>query len=161
MFTVNEVVQIIAGGLGTLGFGVLYNIRGKKLAIAVLGGALAWTMFILLGFVLKNEPVRYFIVSVLTSVYAEVFARVMKTPRTTFWMVCLITLVPGGSLYYTMTYALDGNMSAFAQKAMYTLELSAALSIGIVVVSTAAKLIGSMHCKHRKKITDTARSGNE
>ena len=141
MITVDQMIAVLAGAAGTFGFGILFNIRGKKLMIAALGGLLAWLFFVLLGNVVVNETVRYFIVSVLASCYAEVFARVMKTPRTTFWIVCLIPLIPGSSLYYTMSSAVAKNTEAFMDKGLHTLELTTALALGIVTVAAGAKWI--------------------
>ena len=135
------IIRIIAAALGTLGFGVLFNLRGKKLLVGALGGMFAWIMFEVLGGIIANEPIRYFIVSALASVYAEVFARIMKTPRTTFWIVNLIPLIPGGSLYYTMSSAVQSQSEVFWQRGIYTLELAAALSLGIVTVAAVSKLI--------------------
>ena len=91
--TLDQLIAVFAGAVGTFGFGILFNIRGKKLLLGALGGLLAWLFFVLLGNFMENETVRYFIVSVLASIYAEVFARIIKTPRTTFWIVCLIPLI--------------------------------------------------------------------
>lgn len=154
IFTLNEWIEIFAGCLGTLGFSALFNIRGKKLIISTLGGFVAWMIFVALGYAFDNEPIRYFIVAVATSVYSEVFARLMKTPRTTFLIVCLIPLVPGSSLYYTMAYALDNSMGNFLSQAVYTIELSAALSLGIVVVAAASKSITEIRAKRRRKLQE-------
>ena len=37
----NPIVQLIAAWAGSLGFALLFNVRGKKLAFASLGGLLA------------------------------------------------------------------------------------------------------------------------
>ena len=72
---------------------------------------------------------------------AEVFARVIKTPTTTFLVPSLIPLIPGGSLYYTMNYALNEQWAAFAAKAFYTLELAVALALGIIAVTTLNRML--------------------
>lgn len=127
-----EILQIITGCVGTLGFGVLFNIKGKRLLMATIGGLLSWAVFVLLGNVIDSEPIRYFIVSALCSAYAEIIARVLKTPTTTIQITALIPLVPGASLYYTMAYALESDMAKFVTKAVSTLKLAAALALGIV-----------------------------
>ena len=134
-------LQIIAGCVGTFGFGVLFNIRGKKLLFGAMGGFLAWTLYVLFSLFIKNEPMVYMLVSIFTSIYAEILAIKLRTPTTTFLIISLIPLIPGGSLYYTMAYALDGNLSSFITKAVSTLELAAALSVGIILVLSVAKHI--------------------
>lgn len=139
--TAFEFLQIITGFLGSFGFAILFNIRGKRLVWATLGGFLSWALFVLLGFLTPNEPLRYFIVALTISVYAEIMARLLKTPTTTFHMTALIPLIPGGSLYYTMSSVFEGNLAHFLDKAIYTLELAVALALGIVLVSAVTRTL--------------------
>lgn len=139
-----EIIQIITGFIGSLGFSVLFNIRGKRLIMAAIGGLLSWTMFLVFSRFIHNEPINYFIVSLIISVYAEIMARLLKTPTTTFIAASLIPLIPGGSLYYTMAYAFEGNLQSFAEKAVDTLKLAAALALGIIVATTLAKFISEI-----------------
>ena len=145
------IIQIAASFFGTLGFGFLFNIRKNKLFWAALGGMLSWALFLLLGVVIENEAIRYFIVSVCSTAYAELMARVLKTPASTFSITVLIPLVPGSALYYTTTYALSGASESFIGKAIYTLELSVALSLGIVLVTAVAKYVSVLQRKKREK----------
>lgn len=147
--TQTEIIQIITGFIGSLGFSVLFNIRGKRLIMAAIGGLLSWAMFLVFSRFINNEPINYFIVSLIISVYAEIMARLLKTPTTTFIAASLIPLIPGGSLYYTMAYAFEGNLQSFAEKAVDTLKLAAALALGIIVATTIAKFISEInHKKH-------------
>lgn len=137
--TKTEIIQIITGFLGSCGFAILFNIRGKRLAGAAIGGLLSWTLFVLLGNFLASEPLRYFIVSVTMSVYSEILARVLRTPTTTFIMTVLVPLIPGGSLYYTMSHALSGEWSDFSGRALYTAQLAVALALGIVLTAAVMR----------------------
>lgn len=137
----DEIVQILTGFIGSLGFAVLFNIRGKRLIIASLGGFFSWTLFVALERLLTSEPLNYFIVAFLITVYAEIMARVLKTPTTTFITTSLIPLIPGGSLYYTMAYAFESDLVNFAEKAIYTLQLASALTLGIIVATTITRLL--------------------
>lgn len=138
--SVEEILQIITGCIGSLGFALLFNVRGKRLWIAALGGFLSWLIFLLLTRFIDSEPINYFIVSFFMSVYAEIMARVMKTPTTTFITTSLIPLIPGGSLYYTMAYAFQSDAGRFVEKAVYTLELAAALALGVIAATAFTKL---------------------
>ena len=51
-------LQILMGFFGTIGFGMLFRSRGKKLLLAGLGGMAAWALFLLLGLWIESEPVR-------------------------------------------------------------------------------------------------------
>ena len=148
MTAIDVIIQIAASFLGTLGFGILFNIRDKKLCWTAIGGMMAWSLFLFLGLFIQNEAVRYFIVSVCGAVYAEIMARMLKTPASTFSVTILIPLIPGSALYYTTTHALAGACESFAEKAIYTLELSVALALGLVLVTATARYL-SIH-KQRK-----------
>ena len=137
----SELLQLVTAFIGTFSFSILFHIRGRKLWLAALGGLFAWTVFLALGFFIESEPVRYFIVSMLTTLYAEVLARMVKTPTTTFVIVSLIPLIPGSGLYYTMANALSGNSEGFMERGIYTLELSLALSLGIILVTSFVRRI--------------------
>ena len=56
-----QILQIITGCIGSAGFALLYNIRGKRFVFAALGGLLATLFYILFGFVMENEILNYFI----------------------------------------------------------------------------------------------------
>lgn len=132
----DALIQLLTSFLGTLGFGILFHIRGRKLWFAALGGLLSWAAFLVLGFAVENEPVRYFLVSILASLYAEVLARLVKTPTTTFVIISLIPLIPGSGLYYTMASALSGSSDGFLSNGIHTIELALALSLGIILVTS-------------------------
>lgn len=135
-----DLMQIFTGFLGSLGFSILFNIKGRKLLIASLGGLISWTVFLLLEPLFPGEAIRFFFSAATVTVYSEVFARVLKTPTTTFLVSSIVPLIPGGSLYYTMNYALNEQWDLFVQKAFSTLELALALAVGIIAVTTLTRM---------------------
>ncbi len=145
----NIFIQLLTACLGTLGFNILFNIRGRKLLFATVGGALSWGVFLALEPFLPDEALRYFLSAATITVYGEVLARVEKTPTTTFLVPSIIPLIPGGALYYTMNYALNKQWSEFAHQSFYTLQLALALSVGIIAVTTLVRFSTSvLHKRH-------------
>lgn len=137
----NPFIQILTGLLGTLGFNILFNIRGRKLLFATLGGMISWSAFLALQPFLPGEMIRYLVSAAVVTVYGELLARLEKTPTTTFLVPSVIPLIPGGALYYTMNYALNKQWSQFAHQAFYTLQLALSLAVGIIAVTTTVRLI--------------------
>ena len=135
-----EVLQIITGFLGTLGFGILFNVRGVRLLVASIGGLLSWFLFVVLSNFIGSEAVNFFLVALLVSIFAEIMARILKTPATVFATLSIIPLIPGSSLYYTMAYAFESDLSSFIIKAADTLKLAAALALGIITAITLTKI---------------------
>lgn len=129
-----ELMQVLTSMAGSFGFSVLYNIRGGKLVWSSLGGALSWGVYVLLAPVFPSEMLRYFFAASLVAIYAEILARVLKTPATTFLIPSIIPCIPGGALYHTMRYALNRQWSACLSQAVYTLSLALGLALGIIAV---------------------------
>ncbi len=148
----SSVIQVLMGTVGSFGFSILYNIRGKKLIFAGLGGLFSWSLCLFLKIWIDSEVIRYFCSAAFVGIYAEVLARVMKTPTTTFLVPAIIPHVPGGSLYYTMKFALNKQWIEFFSKAFDTVELALALAIGIITISSLVKVIFALYGNLKRKI---------
>lgn len=135
------IIQLAASLIGSFCLGILFRLRGKKLAAASIGGVCSWGLFLLLGNVITSEPINYFIVSLIISFYAEIMARVLKTPATPIATTSLIPLIPGGSLYDTMAFAFASDFAMFMEKAASTLKLASALALGIIVVTALSQVV--------------------
>lgn len=144
-------IQVLSGTVGAFCFSMLFNIRGRRLLVSAIGGLLSWSFYLLFEFLLGSEVLSYFIVAALITAYAECMARVVKAPTTTFIMAALIPLIPGASLYYTMTSAFSGEFELFGSRAVHTLELAAALALGVIVASAVSKAVFSAVKKMKEK----------
>ena len=120
-------------------FSVAFNMRGKNLVLASLGGALGWFAYLLCN-PLQNDILQFFIATIVLSVYSEIMARVQKTPVTGYLLVALLPLVPGGGIYYTMEYCIIGNTDMFLETGLHTLGIAGALAMGILLVSSFVRL---------------------
>ena len=148
-----EIIQIVTGLGGSLGFALLFNVRGRCLVATAFGGFLSWFLFVLLGKAIASDVINYFLVAVIVSFYAEIMARVLKTPTTTFITASLVPLIPGGSLYYKIAYAFQSNQNLFFEKALYTLQLGGALALGIIVTTATVNLINRVVFCCNKQLT--------
>ena len=130
----NELLQILMATLGALGFSILFQLRGWKLILAAVGGGSSWALFLVLAPFILGEFTRYFISAFFVALYAEILARCIKTPATTFLIPCIIPHIPGGALYHTMRYALLKEWNTCFQQAFHTVMLALGLALGIVAV---------------------------
>lgn len=149
------VIQLLMSFVGTFSFSVLFNVRGKKLLLAGIGGVASWGLFLLLEPWLPGAPLRYFWCSSFVAVYAEILARILKTPATTFLIPCMLPLIPGSALYNTMRYALDKQWRQCLSQALYTLSLSLSLALGIIAVlsvfGVVIQILGRIWYYNRQK----------
>lgn len=148
--------QIIMAFLGSLGFSILFNIRGKKLWYAAIGGMLSWVIYLFLQLWLNNEMSRFFISSLIVTIYSEAIARVEKTPTTTFLTSAVVPLIPGCSLYYTMSYAINGMLDKFVSSGIQTVGLSASIAAGIMAGSSVFRVFMVMQRKLKREVRGQA-----
>ncbi|KIR01351.1 hypothetical protein P261_00165 [Lachnospiraceae bacterium TWA4] len=69
------------------------------------------------------------------SLYAHLAARIVKAPTTCLLMPATVPMIPGGSLYYTTSYALAGNIPEFKRFMLSTGKTIFAMAIGFAVIS--------------------------
>ena len=133
-------IKILTAGIASFGFAVLYNVKGKRLIIPFIGGILSWALYLMLMF-LNNEILQCLFTTIFLTLYTEIAARIIKTPTTTFLVPNLIILIPGGSLYYAINYAIRSDWLNFILKGKETLFIAAAIAAGIMIVSSTIKII--------------------
>lgn len=133
-------VECLAGAIGCLGFSILFNVHGKGIALGILGGAICWVAYCVTESCGYSEAAATFIASFIVAIYSEVMARVRKCPAIGYLVLGLIPLIPGSSLYYTMNYAVRGNMTMFSIQGMKTIQLAGLMAAGILLVSTAMRM---------------------
>ena len=75
--------------IATIGFCIMFNIRGKMVFFASLGGALGWIAYELSAF-FGNDLSQYFVATVVIALYAEIMARLHKVPVTVYLIAALI-----------------------------------------------------------------------
>lgn len=147
-------IEVIAAFISSFAFGIVFNIKGKNLFFAALCGALGWFVY---KFSLKLEmtdTTSLFLASLALSIYSEIFARILKTPVTTFVIAALIPLVPGGGMYYTMVEAITGDVMNSLEIGIKTIASAGTLALGIILVSTITKTI----IKNKKSNVDMNRN---
>ncbi|MBR4435437.1 MAG: threonine/serine exporter family protein [Clostridia bacterium] len=135
-------LQCVAGVIGTLGFGLFFNMHGRGIPLALLGSAISWfvcSMSMRLGL---SEPVAYLIAAACSSFYAEIMARVRKFPATGYLLAALVPLIPGAGIYYTMDFIRRGMGAEAWQKGMATAAIAGAVAAGVLIVSTGFRMWG-------------------
>lgn len=102
-------VQLITGAAGSVSFGILFHIKKQYLPLAAAGGFLSWLVFLMgkssVGRRIPAFPAFQFVVDV----YAEILARICKKTSTSFFVISVIPLIPGSTLYYCMNSILESN----------------------------------------------------
>ena len=130
-------VQTLMGCIGSVGFAVLFNIRGRKLLLAAGGGALAWAVYLACT---CNG----------LDIFAGLFFATLAAALASELLVpMLIPLIPGGDLYYMMSFLVRGQYEAFGQYAQRVLTEAGAIALGIICVASLMNIIAGLRVRAR------------
>ncbi len=126
--------------IGCIGFSILFNIHGPGIFLCALGGMLSWTAYLITVDLGGGVVFANLIGALISSLYAEIMARIRKYPATSYLVVAIFPLIPGAGVYYTMNYAVHSDMAMFASKGFQTAAIAGAIALGILLVSTAFRM---------------------
>lgn len=137
--------------LACIGFSLLFNIHGMGMFICAGGGALGWLCYLLTAPLVHSDIIQSFFAALVISAWSELMARLRKCPVTSYLLVALFPLVPGGGIYYTMEHAMSGETSLFLSSLLHTLGLAGALATGVLMVSSLMRLFIVSQDKRRTR----------
>lgn len=129
-------IEVISAALASFSFGILFNIKGKRLIAASMGGGIAWLIYKVCSQYGSAQVTANLIAAVCFSVYCEICARIYKTPAITLTVCCLIPLVPGYGVYNTMYEFIVGDYIKMIEYGVDTLSIAGALALGVIFIST-------------------------
>ncbi len=138
-------VTCLGTAVACTGFLFVWNIHGSGKWVCPLGGFLTWAVFCYA----KNLGFGYAMCclfgTLFAAAYAEIMARIRKYPAISYLVIGLISLIPGSNIYYTAQQAVQGNMDGFIREGTLTLITAGVMAVGIILVSSAARIIHPIH----------------
>ena len=131
-FVLEYLVPSASAFLACVGFAFILNLHGKGIIIAGGGGALGWLVYILLD----SSLLGAFWAAMAIGAYSEMMARLAHCPATGYLLVSLLPLVPGGGVYYAMSYCVSGERDLFLAELLTTFGKAATLAVGAMLASS-------------------------
>ena len=128
-------VMVLMGLVGTLGFSLLFHVKGKKLIAIALGGAASTAIYLWVLAASGEKAMALLVSTIAIGVLAEVFARLFKAPVISFLVPMLVPLIPGGDLYYTTSFLIRGQSADFAARGESLLWQAGAIAFGIILAA--------------------------
>ena len=126
--------------VGCFGFAILFNIHGPGGILCAIGGMLSWAVYLIVLELGCSDILANFWAALFASVYSEIMARIRKYPAISYLVVSIFPLIPGAGAYYTMNYAVRGEMELFAETGMHTAAVAGILAVGILLGSTVFRM---------------------
>ena len=141
-----DLIIVLSGIVGTIGFSILFGVKKRNLLFAILGGFVAGVVYVL------TQTAGTFAASAAASfaatMYCEIIARVRKAPVVTFLTPSIVVLVPGSALYYTVANLIAKKYDDMWTYGFLTIDACLGISAGILVAS----LVFTVFLNVRKKI---------
>lgn len=144
-------IQLLMAYLGSLGFGILYNLRGRRLLFASLGGLLSWVVYLLVNQFTPSPYPCAFAASVAITLYSEWIARIIKTPITGLLGAAVIPLIPGAGLYRAVSALMLKNTELATSHGAYTLLFAASMAAGITLTTLLFRMTITHLCRRHEK----------
>lgn len=135
--------------LACIPFCILFNIHAG-IFICSFGGALGWLVYLVTEPLFHSDLMQIFAAAVAISAYSEIMARIRKCPAIGYLLVAFFPLVPGGGIYYTMEYAINGETGLFLETFLHTLGIAGSLAVGVLLVSSFVRMVSTLRRRKLK-----------
>ena len=149
-------IGCITSFIGTLGFSMIVKIRPKYLFFASVGGLLTYAAWFLCDFYGQGIFISNFVGAIAGAIYAEVLARVFKTPTIEFSLSSVIPLAPGSFLYYAISSFINNDYDNAFDNMVKTLVIGFAIAAGMICVSIVPIVFSKNRTKHRENMAEKA-----
>ena len=129
------IIKILAGFISTIAFAILFRLKPSHWIYAGIDGLVACLFYFICTDFFESDFVPNLLAAFMCALVAEIFARIAKAPTTVFLLPGIISLVPGGSLYYSMSNLLNSNYVEAGRYLLLTAEVAVAIGGGIIAAS--------------------------
>lgn len=136
----SDLLQIVTAGIGSVGFALIFELRGNKLVTIGCGGALTWFVF-LAGSACASALWGLFAAVVFAAGLAEIEARRRKTPVLVMEVPLLIPLIPGGDLYRMMVSIMQKGIRESVEPIVWLVQEVFIIAAGVILASTVASAV--------------------
>lgn len=132
--------QTVIGIACTLVYSILMRVKLRHLPAIAVGAALTYLVYRVFDFFGFNAFVANMMGAAIAALYSEITARILKAPVAIYSTPSIILLVPGGSLYYTMSALMQGDRVAALAHGTETIKVAFGIAVGLLAVSLGKSL---------------------
>ena len=129
------IILLISATAGSIGFTMLFRLRLKMLPWATLGAALDAVVYLIC---IRYTPILFLSViagAIVSTIYSDIMSRRLKVPVTLLLLPSIVPLVPGGSLYYTMSCIISIDKEGIFKYGLDTIQAAVGIAVGILIAS--------------------------
>lgn len=145
-----EKYGIVAALVGTVGFALIFKLKGRYIFGVSVAGFLMYIIYLLMLRAYPSEFLAAFVSTAFVVLMAEILARTLKAPAMIFITTAIVPIVPGSGLYYSMKHLLWRDWTNFIDRFKSMLSVAFGIVCGIIFVAAAFKLVMSLFMKKAK-----------
>nr|WP_319217370.1 threonine/serine exporter family protein [uncultured Trichococcus sp.] len=121
----------------------------RTLRYGAMAGGLGWGVY-LVGLLFLDIVAATFLASLFIAWIAHLFARLLKTPVTIYFIPAFITLVPGAGVYQSVYSFINKEYAMAQQHLVLTLQISGAIALAIFIVDSLFGLMARIKASREK-----------
>ena len=138
-------IQLLAGTVACTGFALWFRVRGIKVLFCAIGVLLTSAVYILAFRYLPDVFLATLLAAIVCGLYAQVMARINRTPATIFSTICILTLIPGSSLYYSMRGFVTRDSALASARTTELVLVCFGIVLGYMVVEVVNRFLWKHH----------------
>lgn len=143
--------QLFGAFVGSIGYCMIFGMRAALIAPACAGSLICWLAYLFAAPNFTGPFPAVCIASMIGSLYAELLARVMRAPDTLFVVPALIVLIPGRSLYLSMSAMAASDWAAASASGYTTLRWALGIAVGFSAVQAVLAMASNARALARRR----------
>lgn len=132
MEMIDYILQIIAAGIGTCAFAIVFHAPRKEYFFCAMNGAIVWLVYLLTIKLGVGITIACTAATFVITLVSRFLSAVRKNPSTIFLITAIFPLVPGAGIYYTAYYLIMNDFAAAGAKGLETFEVAGGIVLGII-----------------------------
>ena len=127
--------------LSSMSFGIIANVPKRALLGNAVTGGLSWILYYLINELTRSIVISNMAAAIIIGVVGLLFAQKLKLPVSTIYVGSLISLVPGGMAFTSITMIHDNNITVVLSYVFNTLLVAISLAVGLGVANQINKYL--------------------
>lgn len=137
----DPLLQVAVCAVACFGFSLLFCVPGRKLFFCTLGAAMTWGAYLLAYRAHPSIFSATMAAAVFSGLYGQIVARIKKSPATIFSTICILPLLPGSALYYTMYGLVTRNLELSYTKGVELGLICFGIVLGFMIVEVINRFL--------------------
>ena len=147
-----DIVQIAITFFAAMGFALFFNVYRSHVLITSIGATITWCLFKFCSMFMTGYFLPVMVAALFAAFFSEFLSWKTKAPTPVFYVISVIPLIPGRTLFYAMSEAVAANWEQCSSYAIMTLEYAAGIAVGISLVTAVVQTFKLVRRKLKEKL---------